>query len=77
MHEWVDIGLRSLRQQTIALPLLGVDVSFAEGVLRIEVSSKFRRAGIEAELSSAGLLLERWWTDVVGDFALVLARRAG
>lgn len=75
-HEWIDIGLRSLRQQTIALPLLEVDVSFAEGeFLRIEVSSKFRRAGIEAELTSAGLRLERWWTDAAGDFALVLARR--
>jgi L-histidine N-alpha-methyltransferase len=78
VHEWVDIGLRSLREQTVALPLLEIDVSFAEGeLLRVEVSSKFRRAGIEAEFASAGLLLERWWTDGAGDFALVLARRAG
>jgi len=77
-HEWVDIGLRSLREQTIALPLLEVDVSFAEGeLLRIEVSAKFRRDGIEAELAAAGLDVERWWTDAAGDFALLLARRTG
>lgn len=77
-HEWVDIGLRSLREQTIALPLLEVDVSFAEGeLLRIEVSAKFRRDGIEAELAGAGLDLDRWWTDAAGDFALLLARRTG
>jgi L-histidine N-alpha-methyltransferase len=77
-HEWVDIGLRSLREQKIALPLLEVDVSFAEGeLLRIEVSAKFRRDGIEAELAAAGLAVERWWTDAAGDFALLLARRAG
>lgn len=77
-REWVDIGLRSLREQTIALPLLEVDVSFAEGeLLRVEVSAKFRRDGIEAELTAAGLGVERWWTDGAGDFALLLARRAG
>ncbi len=77
-HEWVDIGLRSLREQTIALPLLEVDVSFAEGeLLRIEVSAKFRRDGIEAALAAAGLDVERWWTDAAGDFALLLARRTG
>lgn len=77
-HEWVEIGLRSLRKQTIALPLLEVDVSFAEGeLLRIEVSAKFRRDRIQAELTAAGLGLERWWTDAAGDFALLLARRAG
>lgn len=77
-HEWVDIGLRSLREQTIALPLLEVDVSFAEGeLLRIEVSAKFRRDGIEAEIVAAGLDVERWWTDAARDFALLLARRAG
>ena len=77
-HEWVDIGLRSLREQTIALPLLEIDVSFAEGeLLRIEVSAKFRRDGIEAELAAADLDVERWWTDAAGDFALLLARRAG
>lgn len=76
-REWVEIVLRSLREQTIALPLLEVDVSFAAGEhLRIEVSAKFRRDGIEAELAAAGLGLERWWTDEAGDFALLLARRA-
>ncbi len=75
-HEWVELGLRSLREQTIALPVLDVDVAFHTGeLLRVEVSSKFRRDGIESELAAAGLAVEQWWTDGdgEGDFGLLLA----
>ncbi len=74
-REWVEIGLRSLREQVIALPVLEVDVSFAEGeLLRVEVSAKFRRERVEAELGAAGLTVEHWWSDEADDFALLLAR---
>ena len=43
--------------------------------MRTEISAKFRRAGVEAELADAGLRLERWMTDPAGDFALSLAFR--
>ena len=73
-HEWVEIGLRSLRQQVIPLPALDVEVAFEVGeLLRVEVSSKFRREGIEAELAAVGLSVERFWTDPAGDFGLLLA----
>ena len=73
-HEWVEIGLRSRRAQTIALPALDIEVTFAAGeLLRAEVSSKFRREGIEDELATAGLAVEHWWTDPDGDFGLLLA----
>lgn len=73
-HEWVDLGFRSAAAQVVRVPALGVDVRFDEGEpLRIEVSSKFRREGVEDELEAAGLALERWWTDADGDFALALA----
>ena len=76
-NEWVELGLRSLREQTIALPVLDTEVSFGDGeLLRIEVSSKFRREGIEAELATAGLTIERWWTDPDGEFGLLLAASA-
>ncbi|MSO94279.1 MAG: L-histidine N(alpha)-methyltransferase [Thermoleophilia bacterium] len=76
-NEWVELGLRSLRAQTVALPVLDTDVSFGDGeLLRIEVSSKFRREGIEKELAAAGLTVERWWTDPDGDFGLLLATPA-
>ena len=43
--------------------------------MRTEISAKFRRAGVEAELAEAGLRLERWMTDPAGDFALSLSVR--
>jgi L-histidine N-alpha-methyltransferase len=44
--------------------------------MRTEVSAKFRREGVEAELAAAGLELTDWWTDTPGDFALSLSRPA-
>ena len=43
--------------------------------MRTEISAKFRREGVEAELAAAGLELTDWWTDPAGDFALSLSRR--
>ena len=40
----------------------GVDFAAGEE-MRTEISAKFRRAGVEAELADAGLRLERWMTD--------------
>jgi L-histidine N-alpha-methyltransferase len=42
--------------------------------MRTEVSAKFTRARVEAELGAAGMRLVEWWTDPAGDFALSLAR---
>ena len=41
--------------------------------MRTEISAKFRRDGVEAELAAAGLELTDWWTDAAGDFALSLS----
>jgi L-histidine N-alpha-methyltransferase len=40
--------------------------------MRTEVSAKFRRSGVEAELRAAGLSLISWWTDPAAQFALSL-----
>jgi L-histidine N-alpha-methyltransferase len=73
-REWVEMRLRSARPQTVCLTSLDLQVGFAAGEdLRTEVSAKFRRDGIEAELAAAGLRTTRWWTDAAGDFALSLA----
>jgi L-histidine N-alpha-methyltransferase len=75
--EWVDIGFISAAEQVVHVRGLDVDVSFARGeYLRMEVSAKFRRDGIERELADAGLELTSWWTDETGDFALALAEPA-
>jgi L-histidine N-alpha-methyltransferase len=76
-HEWVDIGFRARAAHVVSLAGLGVEIPFADGEsLRMEVSAKFRRGGIGAELAGAGLELDRWWSDPAGDFALLLARPA-
>jgi L-histidine Nalpha-methyltransferase len=73
-REWMDIGFRSLDAQTVRLHELEVELAFAaDERLRFEVSTKFRRDGIEAELAAAGLTPRAWWTDEAGDFALLLA----
>ncbi len=73
-QERIEMRLRSLASQTVTLPAIDLGVAFAEGEeLRTEVSAKFRREGVEAELAAAGLRLARWWTDAAGDFALSLS----
>jgi L-histidine Nalpha-methyltransferase len=68
--------LVSLADQTVHVGGLHLEVDFAEGEeMRTEISAKFRRAGIEAELAGAGLRLVRWMTDPDGDFALSLSAR--
>jgi L-histidine N-alpha-methyltransferase len=73
-HEWIEMRLRAAREQRVTIRDLGLVVSFAAGEeLRTEISAKFRRAGIEAELAAAGLRTLRFWTDRRGDFGLLLA----
>jgi L-histidine Nalpha-methyltransferase len=73
-REWVEMRLRSAWAQTIELPALGLSVEFADGEeLRTEVSAKFRRRGIEAELAGAGFAMRSWWTDPDGLFGLSLS----
>jgi L-histidine N-alpha-methyltransferase len=76
-QELVDIGFRAAGEQVVTVRELEVDVRLAGGEqLRFEISTKFRRAGVEDELAGAGLRLDEWWTDPAGDFALALASRA-
>ncbi|HVJ98415.1 MAG TPA: L-histidine N(alpha)-methyltransferase, partial [Acidimicrobiia bacterium] len=75
-EEWIEMRLRSQREQTVRIEALGLDVPFAAGEeMRTEVSAKFRKAGIERELQAAGLRMTHWWTDPDTDFALSLSRR--
>jgi L-histidine Nalpha-methyltransferase len=73
-HEWIEMRLRAVREQTVTIGDLGLVVCFAAGEeLRTEISAKFRREGIEAELAAAGLRTRAFWTDPAGDFGLLLA----
>jgi L-histidine Nalpha-methyltransferase len=72
--EWIEMRLRSALAQQVRLPAIGLTVGFAEGEeMRTEVSAKFRRDGIEAELAAAGFVLRSWWTDPEGLFGLSLS----
>jgi L-histidine N-alpha-methyltransferase len=75
--ERMEMGVRSLRDQQVSLPAVGLTVDFEEGeTLRTEISTKFRRDGIASELDAAGLELDGWWADTRGDFALCVAKRS-
>lgn len=73
-REWIEMRLRSTTDQVVSLPAVDLVVGFAAGEeVRTEISAKFRRSGVEAELSAAGLDLAQWWTDDDGDFAVSLS----
>jgi L-histidine N-alpha-methyltransferase len=72
-REWIEMRLRA--EQAMEVHLLGLTVPFAAGEeLRTEISAKFRREGVDAELLDAGFASEYSWTDPVGRFAVTLAR---
>ena len=77
-HEWIEMRLRSSRDQVVHIGALDLDVAFASGEqMRTEISAKFRQDRVVDELARAGLRMTRWWTDPAGDFALSLSVRAG
>jgi L-histidine Nalpha-methyltransferase len=72
--EWIEMRLRSLADQAVRLPAIGLTVSFSCGEeMRTEVSAKFRRSGVQAELAAAGFAMRSWWTDSAGQFGLSLS----
>jgi L-histidine N-alpha-methyltransferase len=76
-HEWIEMRLRSREAQQVTVAALGLTVAFEAGEdIRTEISAKFTRERVAAELTAAGLSLAAWHTDEHGWFALSLARRA-
>jgi L-histidine N-alpha-methyltransferase len=74
VNEWIEMRLRAIAAQQVTIGGLGLTVDFAAGEeLRTEISAKFRREGLEAELVAAGFEPFDWWTDRAGDFALTMA----
>ncbi|SFL75263.1 L-histidine N(alpha)-methyltransferase [Geodermatophilus ruber] len=73
-NEWIEMRLRARTHQVVRVRALDLDVAFEAGEeLLTEISAKFRRARVEAELSAAGLAMTHWWTDPDGDFGLSLS----
>ncbi|ONI84193.1 L-histidine N(alpha)-methyltransferase [Actinosynnema sp. ALI-1.44] len=74
-NEWVEMRLRAQRAMRVRIPALDMVVSFTEGEeLHTEISAKFRRESIAAELADAGFELTEWWTDTQDRFGLSLSR---
>jgi len=76
-EEWIEMRLVAQGEQRVRVADLDLEVPFTDGEeLRTEISAKFRRAGVEAELAAAGFEMTHWWTDAESRFALSLSRRA-
>jgi L-histidine N-alpha-methyltransferase len=77
-EEWIEMRLRATRAMAVHVRGLDLTVPFEAGEeLHTEVSAKFRRARVAAELAEAGFGLTRWWTDGEGRFGVSLARAVG
>jgi L-histidine N-alpha-methyltransferase len=74
--ERMDLRLRAEMPQHVSIPGAGISLDLASGEeIRVEISTKFRREGIAAELGAAGFEVDRILTDGAEEFALTLARR--
>ena len=71
--EWIEMRLRATRDIVTQVPGVGLTVRLARGEsIRTEISAKFRRAGLTAELQAAGFVEHGWWTDEREWFSLSL-----
>ncbi|HEY6492277.1 MAG TPA: L-histidine N(alpha)-methyltransferase [Trebonia sp.] len=72
--EWIELRLRSVTDQQVRIPGAGLTVSFAAGEeVCADISARFRRAGLAAELRAAGFAERCWWTDQEEMFAISLS----
>lgn len=73
-REWIEMRLRASRAVMAHFAALDLMVEFAESEeLRTEVSAKFRRDGLTAELTAAGFAVRQFRVDHAERFALTLA----
>jgi L-histidine N-alpha-methyltransferase len=77
LEQWIEMRLRSDRDQVVHVGALGLTVPFGKGEeLLTEISAKFTPPGIRSELARAGFVLDRQWGADPGDFLLTLAHPA-
>ncbi|WP_349262273.1 L-histidine N(alpha)-methyltransferase [Actinocrinis sp.] len=73
----IEMWLRSRNAQAVKVRGLDLTLEFERGEeLLTEISTKFEREALTAELARAGLRVSDWWTDAAGGFALLLAAPA-
>jgi L-histidine N-alpha-methyltransferase len=76
-REWIEMRLRATESHEATLAALDLTVEFTAGEeMRTEISAKFTRDRVSADLAAAGMRLAAWYTDPEDRFALSLARVA-
>jgi L-histidine N-alpha-methyltransferase len=71
-HSWIEMRLRAERDQRVRIDGADLEVELADGEeIRTEISTKFTREQLEAELGSAGMRIEEFFSD--GMFGLTVA----
>jgi len=72
-NEWIEMHLRATRDLQVLIPEIHLEISFTAGEeISTEISAKFHRHGVAAELDKAGFAPAAWWTDAEARFALSL-----
>ncbi len=72
-NEWIEMRLRAGRDLVTEVPGVGLTMRLDRGEsIRTEISAKFRRSGLTAELAAAGFAQRGWWTDEREWFSLSL-----
>jgi L-histidine N-alpha-methyltransferase len=75
-REWVEMRLRALTPQRVRIAALDLTVDFGHREeLRTEISAKFTRERIAADLAAAGLQLTSLVTDPRDWFAVSVAQK--
>jgi L-histidine N-alpha-methyltransferase len=73
----IEMHLASLRDQSVAVGGLGVEVQFHRGeTILTEISRKFTRASAGSLLAASGMMMIDFHTDPEALFALCLAKKA-
>jgi L-histidine Nalpha-methyltransferase len=70
----IEMQLVARAAQTVAVPGCGAVLVAAGEAIRTEISMKFDRPGIEELFDRGGLVLEHWFADEAGRFALAVGR---
>jgi L-histidine N-alpha-methyltransferase len=74
---WVEMRLRASERCTVTLAALDLRLELsAREELRTEISAKFTRERLRADLTAAGLELEAFFTDADEEYGLSLSRLA-
>jgi len=77
LDSWIEMRLRARGAQRVTIEGADLELELTDGEeIRTEVSTKFTRERLEAELGGAGMELEAFFTDDDGMFGLTLAKPA-